>query len=123
MLASGHAGKDVEYQLGRLLVSSNTSLLNSPESFAADDEQYIEDLADAFDGWDLVKEACRRLLIAGEALAEERRALRVQLAATGRSKREAFVELPSDEPRRDAQAALARALGDLADLYAKYPRA
>ncbi|WP_327382573.1 MULTISPECIES: hypothetical protein [unclassified Streptomyces] len=121
VLASGHAGKDVEHQLGRLLVHSNTSLLNAPGSFAADDEEFIEDWADAFDGWGLVEEACRRLLIAGEALTEERRAIRVQLAWEGRPKREAFVELPADRPRRDAQAALARALGDLADLYVKYP--
>ncbi|MDT0616133.1 hypothetical protein [Streptomyces lancefieldiae] len=122
MLASGHAGSEVEYQLGRLLVSSNTSRLNHASSFSTDDdEEFIEDWADATDGWDAVKEACRRLLMAGETLDKERRALRAQLAAAGRPKREALRELAADRPRRDAQAALAQALGDLADLYAKYP--
>ncbi|MBV2156763.1 hypothetical protein [Kitasatospora sp. SUK 42] len=123
LLASGHAGSEVEYQLGRLLVSSNASYLNQSGSFpTGDDEEFIEDQADAIDGWDAVRKACRRLLVAGAALEEERMALRAEVIAAGRSKREALVELPADQPRRDAQAALAQVLGDLADLYARYPR-
>lgn len=121
MLASGHADGNVEYQLGRLLVGSNNSRLNQAGSFSTDGEEFSEDWADATEGWDAVKEVCRRLLMAGEDLDAERQALRGQLIAAGRSKREALGELPADRPRRDAQAALAQALGDLADLYAKYP--
>ncbi|MGW6571785.1 hypothetical protein ACWGAN_06355 [Streptomyces sp. NPDC054945] len=121
MLASGHADGNVEYQLGRLLVSSNSSRLNRAGSFFSDDEEFSEDWADATEGWDAVREACRRLLTAGEALDAERQALRAQLIAGGRSKREALRELPADRPRRDAQVALAQALCDLADLYLKYP--
>ncbi|MEU9046816.1 MULTISPECIES: hypothetical protein [unclassified Kitasatospora] len=123
MLASGHADHEVEYQLGRLLVSSNTSYLNRAGSFATDDDEgFVEAWADAVDGWEVVKGACCRLMAAGEALDKERHALREQAAAAGRPKREALGEVQVGQPRRDAQAALAKALGELADLYARYPR-
>ncbi|MFH9353328.1 hypothetical protein [Kitasatospora sp. NPDC017646] len=63
MPASGHVDSEVEYQLGRLLVSSNTSYLNRAGSFPEeDDEEFVEDRADATDGWDAVEKACRQLL-------------------------------------------------------------
>ncbi|MFJ5884986.1 hypothetical protein [Kitasatospora cineracea] len=109
----------MKYQIGRLLVSSNSPRLERKDPL---DDDYIEHWADVTDGWDTVKAAGQRLLAAGEARNAEYLMLRARLVAAGRPRREALnTPLLADRERDEARAALARALGDLADLYAAYP--
>ncbi|MEU3497527.1 hypothetical protein ABZ747_29045 [Kitasatospora cineracea] len=118
ILASGHTDEEVKYQLGRLLLSSNSPRLERKDPL---DDDYVEHWAGVTDGWGAVKAAGQRLLAAGEARNAEYLMLRARLVAAGRPRREALnTPLSADRERDEARAALARALGHLADLYAAY---